>query len=140
MADQKLLFELVAPERLLLSEHVDMVVVPGAEGDFGVLPRHAPFLSLVRPGVIGIYEGDRLVRRIFVAGGLAEVNELGLVVLAEEAIPAEDLDPDAARRRLSDTREDLAEAKTDAERERLERAVEIAKALVEAAAESRKAA
>ena len=66
MAD-KVEFELVSPEKLLTSQPVDMVVVPGSEGDFGVLAGHSPMISTVRPGVIDVYEGDRIVDRVFVA-------------------------------------------------------------------------
>ena len=130
----KVAFELVAPERLLAREDADMVVIPGAEGDFGVLPNHAPFMSLLRPGVISIYEGDRVSRRIFVAGGVAEVNPASCTVLAEEAAPLDELDAERARRMLQDAREDLADAKepSDAERERLEGAVAVAEARVQA--------
>jgi F-type H+-transporting ATPase subunit epsilon len=88
-------FELVSPERLLSSGKVAMVVVPGAEGDFGVLPGHAPVMSTIRPGAIAIYEGDSntLTRRIFVDGGFAEVTPEGLTVLAESATPVSDIDP-----------------------------------------------
>jgi F-type H+-transporting ATPase subunit epsilon len=70
-APEKVAFELVAPERLLASEEVDMVVAPGAAGDFGVLPEHSPLMALLRPGVIEIYEGNQVSRRIFVGGGCA---------------------------------------------------------------------
>ena len=70
----KLAFELVSPERVLASVHADMVVVPGEDGDFGVLVEHAPLLSLLRPGVISIYQGQQVEQRIFVEGGFAEVN------------------------------------------------------------------
>ena len=72
MPDNKVEFELVSPERLLVAQPVDMVVVPGGDGDFGVLPGHAPLISTVRPGVIEIYEGNAVSDRIFVAGGFAE--------------------------------------------------------------------
>jgi len=72
MADNKVAFELVSPERLVVSMPVDMVVVPGGEGDFGVLPGHAPLIASVRPGVIEIYDGREVSDRIFVAGGFAE--------------------------------------------------------------------
>ncbi|MEK0082019.1 F0F1 ATP synthase subunit epsilon [Benzoatithermus flavus] len=133
MAVDKVAFELVAPERLLASIEADMVVIPGAEGDFGVLPQHAPFMSLLRPGVISIYQGDKVDRRVFVAGGFAEVNERGCIVLAEGAEPVEEIQAEAARRTLRDAEEDLADAKNEAERHRLERAVEVARARVEAA-------
>ena len=133
MAD-KLAFELVAPERLLASLEVDMVVAPGAEGDFGVLPLHAPLVSLLRPGVIRVYEGDKVTKRVFVAGGFAEVNVRGLSILAEEAEPVEEIDLEEARERLRNAEEDLADARapSEAERARLERAVAVARARVEA--------
>jgi F-type H+-transporting ATPase subunit epsilon len=85
MAD--LHFELVTPERLVRSEEVTMVVVPGTEGDFGVLAGHAPFMSTLRNGDIAIYRGGMNVEPecIPVEGGFAEVNERGLTVLAERA-------------------------------------------------------
>lgn len=132
MAD-KLAFELVAPERLLASIDADMVVIPGAEGDFGVLPAHAPLMSLLRPGVITVYQGDRVDRRLFVAGGFAEVNEKGCIVLAEKAEPVEEIAVETARQDLRNAEEDLGDAKTDQERERLARAAEVARARVEAA-------
>jgi F-type H+-transporting ATPase subunit epsilon len=91
MAD-RVQFELVTPERLLLSELVEMVVVPGTEGNFGVLPGHAPLISSIRPGTIDIYEGQSIARRIFVVSGLAEVTPERCTVLADEALPPEELD------------------------------------------------
>jgi F-type H+-transporting ATPase subunit epsilon len=126
----KVAFELVAPERLLASELVDMVVAPGAEGDFGVLPQHSLFMSLLRPGVIEIHDGGAIKQRIFVGGGFAEVNERGCIVLAEEALPVEDIDLEQARRRLKDAQDDLSEAKTDVDRARFEREIAIAEAQI----------
>ena len=74
MAEDQVSFELVSPEKLLVSQPVEMVVVPGEEGDFGVLPRHAPMISKVRPGLIQIYQGGQVQESIFVAGGFAEVT------------------------------------------------------------------
>ena len=133
MADSKVEFELVSPERLLASIHADMVVVPGAEGDFGVLPNHAPLMSLLRPGVIAVYQGDRVDQRLFVTGGFAEVNEKGCTVLADDAEPLEDIGVEQARQTLRDAEEDVGDAKTDHERERLTKALEIARARAEAA-------
>lgn len=79
-------FELVTPEKLVRSEDVYMVIVPGTEGDFGVLEGHAPFMSVVRSGELQILSGPSTVSaRIHVEGGFAEVNDKGLTVLAEEA-------------------------------------------------------
>ena len=133
MAENKVAFELVAPERLLARLEVDMVVIPGAEGDFGVLPEHAPLMSLLRPGVISVYLGDRIDRQLFVDGGFAEVNPQGCTVLAERAQPLDEITAETARQELRDAEEDLADAKTDHERERVSRLVEIARAKVEAA-------
>jgi F-type H+-transporting ATPase subunit epsilon len=85
-------FELVSPEKLLLSEDVEMVVVPGGEGNFGVLPGHALFISTVRPGVIDVYEGNKISEQIFVSGGFAEVTAERCTVLADEAMPISSLD------------------------------------------------
>jgi F-type H+-transporting ATPase subunit epsilon len=77
-------FELVTPEKLVRSEEVYMVVVPGSEGDFGVLAGHAPFMSTIRNGDLSIYTSQNAQpERIAIQGGFAEVNERGLTVLAE---------------------------------------------------------
>jgi F-type H+-transporting ATPase subunit epsilon len=93
MAD-KVKFELVSPEKLLLSEEVAMVVVPGTEGNFGVLPGHALFISTVRPGIIDVYGSDQraVTQRLFVSGGFAEVSPERCTVLADEAMPVKDID------------------------------------------------
>ncbi|MFN3943957.1 MAG: ATP synthase F1 subunit epsilon [Allosphingosinicella sp.] len=79
-------FELVTPERLIRSEEVHMVVVPGSEGEFGVLEGHAPFMSTIRNGDIAIYRSAGAEpERIAIEGGFAEVNDRGLTVLAEKA-------------------------------------------------------
>ena len=79
-------FELVTPERLLLSEEVHMVVVPGTEGDFGVLEGHAPVMSTIRDGELAVYRtAGAEPERIAITGGFAEVNDKGLTVLAEKA-------------------------------------------------------
>ena len=84
-------FDLVSPEKLLFSGDVNQVDVPGAEGDFGVLARHAPFVTTVRPGILTLYrEGEPL--KVVVNGGFAEVNPQGLTVLADKAVPLDDFD------------------------------------------------
>jgi F-type H+-transporting ATPase subunit epsilon len=85
-------FELVSPERLILSTEVEMVVVPGTEGNFGVLPGHAPLISTIRPGTIDIYEGGAVTERIFIVGGIAEVTPERCTVLADEAMAPDSLD------------------------------------------------
>src|SRR5271155_5268512 len=93
-------FELVTPERLLLAEMVEMVVVPGTEGNFGVLPGHAPLISSIRPGTIDVYEGQTITRRIFVVSGIAEVTPERCTVLADEALPPNELDRGAIEAEL----------------------------------------
>ena len=139
MADGKVTFELVAPERLLVSADVDMVVVPGTEGDFGVLPGHAPLIATVRAGVIEVYEGSldakSITRRIFVAGGVAEVTETRCTVLAEQAAPVGDLKAADAQARLDAARARVTEAGADEiAKARALKDVAIAEAMVAAAA------
>ena len=128
MAD-KVTFELVSPERLLLSVEAEMVVVPGKEGDFAVLAGHAPVVSTLRPGSVELYEGDQPTDRYFVNGGVAEVSLDRLVVLAEEAIRLDELDRAHLERKIKDAEEDLVDAKDDrtaAEaQERLDQLTEI---------------
>jgi F-type H+-transporting ATPase subunit epsilon len=97
---ERVQFELVTPERLLLSEMVEMVVVPGTEGNFGVLPGHAPLISSIRPGTIDIYEGQTLTRRIFVVTGTAEVTPERCTVLADEAMAPEEINRSAIEAEL----------------------------------------
>ena len=126
MAD-KVKFELVSPEKLVLSEDVAMVVVPGGEGNFGVLPGHALLISTVRSGVIDVYAQDQraVTQRLFVSGGFAEVTPERCTALAEEAVPSDELDRATieaelrvAQGNLPSLREQVARA-ADTERERL---------------------
>ena len=133
MAD-RIQFELVSPEQLLLSRPVEMVVVPGVEGDFGVLPGHAPLVSAVRPGVIAVFENGQVVDRIFVAGGFAEVIPERCTVLAEQATPLDRLDRTVAEGELKDGRDDLADARTDTERIAAENRIAVAEAKLAALA------
>ncbi len=110
---EKLKFDLVAPERLLMSTEADMVIVPGAEGDFGVLAGHAPVMSTLRVGVLDVSGTDGNDMRIFVRGGFAEVTPEGLTVLAEEAVPLSELDAAALDQRIKDATEDVQDASTD---------------------------
>lgn len=130
---EKIQFELVSPAKLLVSSPVDMVVVPGEEGDFGALPRHAPVIATVRPGVIDVHDNGKIGNRIFVAGGFAEVNEERITVLAEEAIPVAELTVEMAQARLSSAREALADAKTEQEKAVAERQIAVAVAMDAAA-------
>lgn len=118
-------FELVSPERLLRAADVYMVVVPGTDGDFGVLARHAPFLSTIRPGAISVYAESMSSEpeRIFIDGGFAEVNDKGLTILAEYALPVSDIDSAEVAQQLADARDDVRIAKNDVERALAEKRV-----------------
>ncbi|MFC7048247.1 F0F1 ATP synthase subunit epsilon [Emcibacter nanhaiensis] len=136
MAD-KIHFELVSPEKLLLSEDADMVVVPGSEGDFGVMAHHAPVVSTLKTGIIEVHDGGSM-KKLLVHGGFAEVNPNGLTILAEEAYAPGELDRAELEAELKDAREDVADAKDDLHRARAEkvrdRLVNILAALDELAA------
>ncbi|MCY3752606.1 MAG: F0F1 ATP synthase subunit epsilon [Alphaproteobacteria bacterium] len=128
MAEGKVSFELVTPERLLLSQEADMVVVPGGAGDFGVLPRHAPLISTVRPGTIRLHDGGGDPAEIFVAGGFAEVTPERCTVLAEEAVPLAELDRAEVERELREAREDAADTDDERRRAAAERRAAVAEA------------
>jgi F-type H+-transporting ATPase subunit epsilon len=110
-------FELVSPERLLYAGDVTQVDVPGEEGDFGVLAGHAPYIATLKPGVLTIYgEGQPL--RIVVRGGFAEANPDSLIVLAEQAIPVDEIDAATIDQDIRDVEEDIADAESDAARDK----------------------
>jgi F-type H+-transporting ATPase subunit epsilon len=112
-------FDLVSPEKLAFSGEVDQVDVPGAEGDFGVLAGHAPVVAAVRPGILVVRTGGSQ-QKIIVLGGLAEVSENGLTVLADVATSIEDLDRNAFSQQITQMEEKLS----DKEGSELDRAIE----------------
>ena len=109
-------FSLVSPERQLRSGQVHMVVVPGTEGDFGVLVGHAPLMSTIRPGTIAVYAEPSTTapERLFIDGGFAEVSDTGLTILAEQAVPIAEIDP-------AKVADDLAAARAAADEPTVER-------------------
>ena len=125
----KVAFHLVMPERELLSTEADMVVVPGSEGDFGVLHGHAPLISTVRPGVLEVFQGNKAEQRFLVVGGFAEVTPERCTVLADEAMPFESVTPDQLAEREKKAEEDLSDAATDAEKAAAQKALAVAKDL-----------
>ncbi len=135
MAD-KVAFELANPERLLVSESFDMVVIPGSDGDIGVLPGHAPLLATLRAGIVAIHDGGAVVERVFVAGGFAEVLPERCTVLADEAAPVADIDPAATERAIREAELDLRDAESDAHRQRAETRLARLKAMLEAVSSS----
>ena len=111
----KINFDLVSPERLLLSQPVDMVTIPGTEGYMGVMAGHMPLVSALRAGMIDMMN-DGVDTRFFIRGGFAEVSSTQITVLAEEAIPMTELDLAVLDQRIKDAQDDEIAAKTDAER------------------------
>ena len=109
----KVSFRLVMPERELLATEADMVVVPGSEGDFGVLPGHAPLISTVRPGVIEVFQGSKAEQRFLVVGGFAEVTPERCTVLADEAMPFETVTAERLAERERTAEHNVVEAKSD---------------------------
>ncbi|WP_213773913.1 F0F1 ATP synthase subunit epsilon [Bradyrhizobium sp. dw_78] len=115
-------FDLVSPEKLAFSGEVDQVDIPGAEGDFGVLSGHAPVVAAVRPGILTITAGGAH-QKIIVLGGLAEVSDKGLTVLADVATSIEELDRQAFASQIAEMQAKLAEkegSELDRELERLD--------------------
>ncbi len=114
MAD-KITFDLVSPERLLLSQPADMVTIPGTEGYLGVIAGHAPLVTTLRAGMIDMLV-DGIDTRFFIRGGFAEINATQITVLADEAIPMSELDLAVLDQRIKDAQEDEIAAKTDSDR------------------------
>ncbi len=126
-------FELVSPERRLLSEPAKMAIVPGEEGHFGVLPGHSALVATIRPGVVEVHsaEGGE-VRRIFIAGGFADVTPTSCTILAEEAVNVSDLNQEVLEKSLANLKEDLTLAKDAIERVRVTKKINLAEAKIAA--------
>jgi F-type H+-transporting ATPase subunit epsilon len=111
----KIAFDLVSPERLLLSTEAQMVTVPGAEGYLGVMAGHAPLVTTLRAGMIDV-STDGQHDRYFIRGGFAEIGPGKITVLAEEALPMTEMDLAVLDQRIADAQDDEIAAKTDEER------------------------
>jgi F-type H+-transporting ATPase subunit epsilon len=109
-------FDLVSPEQLLFSGEVEHVVVPGTEGEFGVLAGHAPLIAMLKPGVLRILGPNEM--RILVTGGFAEVSPEGLTVLADRAVPLAEADPMTLAGEIEAAEQAVTTAKSDATRDR----------------------
>lgn len=128
-------FELVSPEQVLASEEATMVVIPGEAGDFGVLADHAPLLSSIRPGVVTVTLPDGSIKKIFVAGGFADVSGKICSVLAEEAVNVNELDKAKLDETLKNLQDDLGFSADDAvKKARILNDIETTKAKIAAIA------
>jgi F-type H+-transporting ATPase subunit epsilon len=126
--------EFVSPERVLFSGEVDQVDLPGAEGDMGILPGHAPLVTTLRPGIVTVFrDGKR--EPIVVIGGFAEVGPAGLTVLADRAMPRENFDTALLAAEIKDTEEDVADTADEQTRDKLARRLEQLKSLQAALAQ-----
>jgi F-type H+-transporting ATPase subunit epsilon len=121
-------FTLVSPEKILLEREVSMVVIPGLKGDIGVLPNHAPLLTLLRPGVVRIYDGREIFMQIFVDGGFSEVTPEKCVALVTEGTLLESLDKSTLEIEIKNLLEDIEISKTREEREQVGENLDIARA------------
>lgn len=126
-------FELVSPEKLLFAGEVESVVVPGTEGEFTVLKDHAPLMTTLKPGVVTVEETASKRSRLFVRGGFADVAPSGLTILAEMAVPIEQLDAAKIDAEIRDAQEDVSDAPSDETRrlaqEKLDQLSELRAAL-----------
>ncbi len=125
---ETLQFSLVSPERELFSGQVEQVDAPGVEGEFGVLPHHAPFMTVLKPGVVRIYEGGQ-VTPVFVRGGFADVTPSGFTILAEEAVRLSDVDTTNLDAELAKVRSDANDPGDEARRARAAERLEYLQAL-----------
>ena len=113
-------FELVSPEKLVLSEQAMQVVVPGTEGYFTVMAHHAPVIAMIKPGVVEVTLESGDLRRLLVRGGFADVSPNGLTLLSENVSDLADFDIDELDQQIKNTLEDISDAKTDEAREKAE--------------------
>ncbi len=104
--------EVVTPERMLFSDSADMVEAPGVEGDFGILPQHAPFVSLLRPGLVKIHHSGK-EKQIFVASGLAQIDGKQCIILAEQIYDVESMTAEQANNMLADAQRRLSRCRQD---------------------------
>jgi F-type H+-transporting ATPase subunit epsilon len=127
-------FELVSPEQKIMSEAVTMAVIPGTEGDFGVLNGHAPIIATVRTGVVEIYRDNMNDKSdsIFIAGGFADVTGENCTILAEQAVNVNDIDADDIAQKLMDTESDLGLAEGTSDKRRFQKRLDVLKAMIEA--------
>jgi len=125
-------FDLVTPEKLISSDDVDMVVIPGSEGEMGVLAGHAPIISSLRPGVIRSYEGDSITKRTLVSGGFAEVTAERCTILATEAFDFDDKSKKVIEERLQVAKKSHDKASGDYEKAATEWEVTVLEQLIDA--------
>ncbi|OQM74673.1 F0F1 ATP synthase subunit epsilon [Manganibacter manganicus] len=113
-------FDLVSPERLLVSEQVESVIIPGAEGEMTVMAKHAPVMTTIQPGVVTVKSAGGGEERYVVFGGFADILPSGCTLLAESAVAVKDIDRADITRRIQEAKEDAADAEDDETRTKAE--------------------
>ncbi len=120
-------FSLATPEKVLFESDVSMVVVPGTEGDIGVLPNHSLLLTTLRPGLVTIYDGKEVLVKIFVDGGFAEITPERCTALVTEGTPIENLDKTSLELEIHNLLENGDDTQTENERREVDRSLEMAR-------------
>ena len=113
--EKNFLFELVTPSKTLVSDHFEMVVVPGEEGDFGILPNHSNLISEIRPGVLKIYKSDKIYKEFFLYKGFAEVSSNSLTVLSETAFDVNEFKLNKEKENIAKLEKEKTQSKDEAE-------------------------
>jgi len=133
---QKINFELVSPESKIMSDGVTMAVIPGSEGDFGVLAGHAPLVANVRAGVVNIYRENMndVTDRVFIAGGVADVTGDQCTLLAEQAINVNDIDKADIDKQITEIESDLSSLTDEGDKNRYHKKLDILRAMSHSAA------
>lgn len=130
----KIRFELVSPEARVMDEPATMVVIPGGDGDLGVLAEHSPVVTTIRPGVISIYKNDMqtITDQIFLDGGFADITAERCTVLAELATPLSKINRADVEKDIATLKSDMALAASETEKNRYQKKIDIAQAKLEA--------
>jgi F-type H+-transporting ATPase subunit epsilon len=124
--------QLIAPDRIVFSGLVEMVIVPAAKGALGILPTHAPIVTTLQPGVVDIYQGQEITNRIFINGGYTSVTETKCIILSDEAVLVTDIQPGEVEAYIERTQAELAkQSLAPDEKTTLEQDLMIARAKME---------
>lgn len=121
-------FTLVSPEKILFDQEVTMVVIPGIDGDIGVLPQHAPLLTLLRPGVVSVYEGEQVLIKLFIDGGFCEITPEKCTALITSGTTLESLSKTALETEIKNLLEDREDSKTPEEQKKMDQNLDVARA------------
>lgn len=117
--------ELVTPASLYFSGEVEMVVIPGAEGDFGVLPNHAPLISTIRPGIVTVTKEGGKEEKLFISGGYADVTPTSCTVLAQEILQLKDITPALIEERTEEAKKTLRRTQSDVMKKKAEAELDV---------------